>query len=55
MITQPVITSRHVARHGIVSQAVPATPQKWTCKAIFSVNDQRIGQWSDDISLTIGG
>ena len=33
----------------------PATPQKWTYKAIFRVGDQRIGQWSDEVSLTIGG
>jgi hypothetical protein len=33
----------------------PATAQKWTYKAIFRVGDQRIGQWSDEVSLTIGG
>lgn len=33
----------------------PATPQKWIYKAIFRVNDQRIGQWSDEVSIVIGG
>ena len=34
---------------------VPATPAKWTYKAIFRVGDQRVGQWSDEVSTTIGG
>jgi len=33
----------------------PATPAKWTYKAIFRVGDQRVGQWSDEVSTTIGG
>lgn len=33
----------------------PATPAKWTYKAIFRVGDQRVGQWSDEVSITIGG
>ena len=33
----------------------PATPTKWTYKAIFRVGDQRVGQWSDEASLTVGG
>lgn len=33
----------------------PATPQKWTYKAIFRIGDQRIGQWSDEVSIIIGG
>ena len=35
--------------------ALPATPQKWTYKAIFKVGDGRVGQWSDEVSITIGG
>ena len=34
---------------------IPATPAKWTYKAIFRVGDQRVGQWSDEVSLTVGG
>jgi hypothetical protein len=34
---------------------LPATPQKWTYKAIFKLGDARIGQWSDEGSITIGG
>ncbi len=33
----------------------PAAPAKWTYKAIFHVGDQRVGQWSDEASLTVGG
>jgi hypothetical protein len=33
----------------------PATPAKWTYKAIFRVGDQRVGQWSDEVSITVGG
>jgi hypothetical protein len=32
----------------------PATAQKWTYKAIFHLGDQRIGQWSDEVSITVG-
>lgn len=32
----------------------PATPAKWTYKAIFRVSDQRVGQWSDEVSITVG-
>ncbi len=34
---------------------LPATPVKWTYKAIFRLGDQRIGQWSDEVSITVGG
>ena len=34
---------------------LPATPQKWTYKAIFKLGDARIGQWSDEGSITVGG
>ncbi|MBX7207315.1 MAG: hypothetical protein K1X78_03295 [Verrucomicrobiaceae bacterium] len=34
---------------------LPATAQKWSYKAIFRVGDQRIGQWSDVVSITVGG
>ena len=37
------------------STPLPATPAKWTYKAIFRVGDQRVGQWSDEVSLTVGG
>ena len=37
------------------STPLPATPAKWTYKAIFRVGDQRVGQWSDEVSLIVGG
>jgi len=37
------------------STPLPATPAKWTYKAIFRVGDQRVGQWSDEVSITVGG
>lgn len=34
---------------------LPATAQKWKYKAIFRIGDQRVGQWSDEVSITVGG
>jgi hypothetical protein len=34
---------------------LPATSAKWTYKAIFRVGDQRVGQWSDEVSMVVGG
>ncbi len=34
---------------------IPATAKKWTYKAIFRVGDQRVGQWSNEVSITVGG
>ena len=33
----------------------PAGGAKWTYKAIYRVGDQRVGQWSDEASITIAG
>ncbi len=33
----------------------PATPAKWTYQAIYHVRDQRVGQWSKPVSVTVGG
>jgi len=33
----------------------PATPTKWTYRAIYRVGDQRVGQWSKPVSVTVGG
>jgi hypothetical protein len=35
--------------------AAPAGGQKWTYKAIYRLGDQRVGQWSDEASITIAG
>ena len=32
----------------------PALPAKWTYKAIYRVGDQRVGQWSDEVSVNVG-
>jgi hypothetical protein len=34
---------------------LPATPVKWTYKAIYRVGDSQVGQWSPEISLSVGG
>jgi len=34
---------------------MPSTPTKWKYRAIFRVGDQRAGQWSNDMSITVGG
>ena len=33
----------------------PATPAKWTYKAIYRVGDSQVGQWSAEVSVTVGG
>ena len=33
----------------------PATPVKWTYRAIYRVGDHAVGQWSNPVSLTVGG
>ncbi len=33
----------------------PATPTKWTYRAIYRVGDSRVGQWSNPVSITVGG
>lgn len=34
---------------------LPTTPQKWTYKAIYRLSDARVGQWSNENSITVGG
>ncbi len=33
---------------------LPASAAKWTYKAIFRVGDQRVGQWSNEVSIIVG-
>ena len=39
----------------IDTQPFPATPVKWTYRAIYRVGDSRVGQWSLSVSVTVGG
>ena len=32
---------------------LPATPAVWRYKAIYRIDDQRTGQWSDEVSITV--
>jgi hypothetical protein len=32
----------------------PAAPAKWTYRAIFRLNDERVGQWSASVSAMVG-
>ena len=34
---------------------IPATPAKWTYRAIYRVNDAQVGLWSKLVSLIVGG
>ncbi len=34
---------------------IPATPTKWTYKAIYRIGDHEVGQWSLEVSITVGG
>ncbi|HEY0548496.1 MAG TPA: hypothetical protein VGF13_02775 [Verrucomicrobiae bacterium] len=36
------------------TQSLPAAPAKWTYKAVFRQGDQRVGQWSDPVSVNVG-
>ena len=33
----------------------PAAPAKWTYRAIYRVNDAQVGQWSNPVSVVVGG
>ncbi|HEY5894490.1 MAG TPA: hypothetical protein VIT91_14805 [Chthoniobacterales bacterium] len=35
--------------------ALPATPARWTYKAIYRGDDSRAGQWSDEATINVGG
>ena len=37
------------------TQPLPATPTKWTYRAIYRVGDSRVGQWSKPVGVTVGG
>jgi hypothetical protein len=37
------------------SAPFPATPAKWTYRAIYRVGDARVGQWSKPVSIIVGG
>lgn len=37
------------------TQPLPAAPVKWTYQAIYRVGDNRVGQWSKPVSVTVGG
>ena len=34
---------------------LPATSAAWRYKAIYRLHDEQVGQWSDVISVTVGG
>ena len=36
------------------STPFPATPTKWKYRAIYRVDDQQVGQWSAEVSVTVG-
>jgi hypothetical protein len=37
------------------TQPFPGAPVKWSYQAIYRVGDQRVGQWSKPVSVTVGG
>lgn len=37
------------------TQPFPAAPTKWTYRAIYRLGDSRVGQWSNPVSVTVGG
>ena len=36
------------------TQPLPATPTKWTYRAIYRVGDAQVGQWSQSATITVG-
>lgn len=37
------------------TQPFPNAPAKWSYQAIYRVGDQRVGQWSSAVSVSVGG
>ncbi len=37
------------------TQAFPANPTQWKYRAIYRVEDEQVGQWSEEVSLIVGG
>ena len=37
------------------TEPAPATPAKWTYEGIWRLDDQRVGSWSNPVSITVGG
>jgi hypothetical protein len=37
------------------TQPFPAKPAKWTYRAIYHAGDSRVGEWSNPVSLAVGG
>ena len=37
------------------NQPFPSAPVKWTYRAIYRLGDNRVGQWSKPVSVTVGG
>ncbi len=33
----------------------PAKPAKWQYRAIYHAGDSRVGEWSNPVSVTVGG
>ncbi len=38
----------------VATQPFPATPRKWTCRAIYRVGDAQAGQWGQTATVTVG-
>jgi hypothetical protein len=36
------------------THALPATPTKWTYRAVYRRGDARVGQWSQPVTITVG-
>jgi len=34
---------------------LPAAPTIWKYRGIYRVGDQRVGQWSNEVTITVGG
>jgi len=37
------------------TEPIPATPTKWQYRAIYRIGEQRVGQWSAEASVIVGG
>lgn len=37
------------------SETIPAQPTKWEYRGIYRVGDQRVGQWSAEATVVVGG
>ena len=50
-----VLLAYHTTPSYTDTQSFPGAPVKWSYQAIYRVGDDRVGQWSKPVTVTLGG